>query len=79
MTIPTIPKGYERAWVRCKRCSRVAFYDYVPYSLSNPIMSMPCGHDTGQSFHAATERISADEALIAMANARRPETAAAPS
>ena len=71
MTIPAVPKGYERTWVRCKRCRRVAFYDYIPYSLSNTIMSMPCGHDVGQSFHAATESISADEALISIANARQ--------
>jgi hypothetical protein len=63
--IPPIAKGYKRQWLRCRRCQRVQFYDYVPYSLSNPIMTTACGH-------GATERdlgcdsISADEALVAL-------------
>jgi hypothetical protein len=36
--------GYRRAFVKCKRCKTMAAYDYVPYSLYNPIMTTPCGH-----------------------------------
>lgn len=39
-----IRKGYQRAFVQCKECKAMAYYDYVPYSLSNPIMTTPCGH-----------------------------------
>jgi hypothetical protein len=36
--------GYERVWYVCKRCGRKAYRDYVPYSLGNPILTLPCGH-----------------------------------
>jgi hypothetical protein len=44
--LPKIGKGYKRRYCRCvaKGCGRVSFYDYVPYSLSNPIMVTVCGH-----------------------------------
>lgn len=62
--IPPIMTGYRRQWVRCKTCARVAYYDYVPYSLSNPIMTMPCGHGLTQRISESTTAITADEALI---------------
>jgi hypothetical protein len=37
-------RGYVRQWLRCKTCSAVFFQDYIPYSLSNPITWLPCGH-----------------------------------
>lgn len=37
--------GYEREFVKCKKCGERAYYDFVPYSLSNPIQTTPCGHD----------------------------------
>lgn len=37
-------KGCKRQWVCCKHCSWVGYYDYVPYSLSNPIMTLGCSH-----------------------------------
>jgi len=38
-------KHYEnRKFMKCVHCSRPAFYDYVPYSLSNPIRWLLCGH-----------------------------------
>ena len=67
MTIPNVAKGYARQWLRCRTCGNVAYYDYIPYSLSNPIMTTPCGH-------GATERdlgcdgITADEALASLLN-----------
>ena len=47
-------KGYERKWLQCSICSRVAYYDFIPYSLSRPIMVMPCNHridDAAQITH----------------------------
>jgi hypothetical protein len=39
-----VENGRERAFVKCKKCNCKAFYDYVPYSLSNPMMLSNCGH-----------------------------------
>ncbi len=36
--------GYNRAFVQCKECKAMAYYDYIPHSLSNPIMTTPCTH-----------------------------------
>lgn len=58
-----VPRGMNRQWVKCKTCGRVAYYDYVPYSLSNPIMTMPCGHGVGGRFHDAVTGLIADEAM----------------
>ena len=70
MNIPPVPKGMKRQWVRCKdkKCKRVFYYDYVPYGISNPIMTMPCGHGIGAGFNNAVVRISADEAAAYFAN-----------
>lgn len=46
--LPKVAKGYKRQWRQCRACKCVAYYDYVPYSLSNPIMCMPCPHGIGQ-------------------------------
>lgn len=35
---------YHRAFVKCKKCKTQSWYDYVPFSLSNPIMTTTCGH-----------------------------------
>lgn len=64
--IPPLKRGYERAWVKCVECGNVCFYDYVPYSLSSPIMTAPCGHGAGR-FNATHKQISANEAVIALA------------
>ena len=55
--------GYKRQWVKCNTCDLPAFYDYVPYSLANPIKTMPCRHDIGRKFHEATTGISEEEAI----------------
>lgn len=62
--ISKVPKGYIRQWVRCKRCKGVFHYDYRPYSLANPIMTMPCGHDF---YSSNTVDIAADEAILTLA------------
>ena len=64
--IPHPASGYKRQWVRCNQCRRVAYYDYVPYSLSNPIMTLPCGHGLTERMDKAATYISADEALSAL-------------
>ncbi len=35
---------YKRAFVKCKKCKARSYYDYIPYSLSNPLMVTDCGH-----------------------------------
>jgi len=40
---PKPVKGMARQWVRCRRCDWVGYYDYVPFSLSRPILTMGCG------------------------------------
>jgi hypothetical protein len=41
--IITVKKGMERNWYKCK-CGVLGYIDYRPYSLSSPILAMPCGH-----------------------------------
>jgi hypothetical protein len=44
--LPSIAKGMRRRFVICRAHRRVAFYDFQPYSLSNPVMgAMACGCD----------------------------------
>lgn len=61
--IPPVTAGYKRKWLKCKTCSSVVYRDYIPYSLSNPVMWLPCGHDAGTKVHEATTEISEKEAL----------------
>ncbi len=56
-------KGYERQWVECKRCKQVSYYDFVPYSIGNPIKILPCGHNVTQMWNDSVNNISADEAI----------------
>lgn len=50
------PIGNEkRAWVKCALCGYVAFYDYLPRSLSAPIFITPCHHDF-RNYKDITER-----------------------
>lgn len=44
LEIPPVAKGYKRIWKRCTLCGRVAYYDYLPYCASNPVLTMPCHH-----------------------------------
>lgn len=67
MTIPTLPKGYERRWLKCRTCANVAYYDFVPYSFSNPIRTSPCGHGMGER-DLGCDTITADEAVIFFSN-----------
>jgi len=49
---PPIPAGnYNRLWLRCPRCSRYQYRDYVPYSIGNPILTTACGHGFYKDLH----------------------------
>ena len=43
---PPVRRGMKRRFMRCrvKGCGRVYFYDFIPYSLSRPAITTPCGH-----------------------------------
>jgi hypothetical protein len=45
---PPLRPGYKRVYEQCKQCGRVMFRDFVPFSLENPIMTLPCGHGATQ-------------------------------
>lgn len=44
VSLPRIPKGYQREYLLCKHkgCGNVFYYDFIPYSLANPIITSPC-------------------------------------
>lgn len=63
--LPPIGKGEDRAYRRCTAHGNVGWYDYVPFSLSNPILAMPCGCGNGgmvsiteEEFHAAASTVA---------------------
>jgi hypothetical protein len=66
MMIPPVQPGYKRAWMRCRHCGNIAYRDYVPYSLSNPVLVFPCKHGAGERDYGYSS-ISAEEAGIALA------------
>lgn len=47
-SIPPLPSGYKREWLRCRKCRRVYHFDFIPFSLSNPVRWTGCGHDEGR-------------------------------
>lgn len=63
MGFPPILSGYKRQWVKCNECGRVAYYDFIPFSLSMPVMTLPCGHGAAVKFYNAVVEISEYEAL----------------
>ncbi len=46
-----LQSGQEREFVKCKKCSNRAYYDFQPYSLSNPIQTSPCPHFPVKEFY----------------------------
>lgn len=62
-TVKPIPPGHERAWYECKQCGNVCYRDYVPYSFSTPIITLPCGHFSPERDNGLRQ-ITADAALI---------------
>lgn len=57
-------RGRSRQWTRCKKCRNVAYYDYQPHSLSNPVRWLPCGHGLTVRLDAAVDFITEAEALV---------------
>lgn len=45
--VKPVQKGYQRQWYECSVCGRPQHLDYVPRSLSTPIIIPSCGHDFG--------------------------------
>lgn len=37
-------KNLERQWIRCRICDWIGYYDYIPYGLSSPILTMGCSY-----------------------------------
>lgn len=62
--LPALAKGFGRAFRKCT-CGRVGWYDYVPYSLSVPILAFPCGHNASEA--AVIDEPAFYEAALAVA------------
>ena len=56
--LPEIRRGHQRSFRLCVRHNMPAFYDYVPYSLANPITVMPCGCSARDAEHISEERFT---------------------
>jgi hypothetical protein len=61
---PPLWIGFQRHWVKCKSCGNVAYYDFVPFSFPNLVMTLPCGHGAAQKFSESVEHISPEQALV---------------
>ena len=66
---PKVAKGRERQWLKCRTCGCVSYYDYQPFSLSNPVMTTRCGHGVGAS-DLGCDRIDEKSARAAIAAAK---------
>lgn len=63
---PLIP-GYVRAYEQCKECKRVYYRDYIPYSLANPILILPCMHGGfGEKHYTKVDRLPEQEGMRLM-------------
>lgn len=61
--MPKSPRrGEKRQWVQCRKCRAVAYYDFVPYSLSSGIMTLGCGHSPIGSRDLGADNIPAEQA-----------------
>lgn len=63
LALPPVPQGFKRKFVRCRDCGQVAYDTYQPYSLSNAIRTMPCGH---YPYERVAESIERREYLTAL-------------
>lgn len=54
-TLPPVIKGFSRTWVQCAECGWVGYYDYQPWSLSDPILTLGCNHHFSENRRALTE------------------------
>lgn len=60
--LPPVATGYQRTWCACKECGHVAYRDYQPFSLSNPVLTLPCGHGLSSRFSDGVRNLSEEEA-----------------
>lgn len=60
--LPPVAKGYQRGWYQCRECGNVAYKDFIPYSLSNPVWTLPCGHGLTLRWEQAVMSITEEEA-----------------
>jgi len=72
---PPLP-GYKRVYEQCKYCDRVYYRDYVPYSLSNPVLVMPCGHGLTERHHARVRGLPDQDGMLLMIEQRAAALAA---
>jgi hypothetical protein len=63
--LPKPFKGFKRQWLKCRACGRVQYYDYQPYSLSNPIRTTACGHGIGDR-DLGCDYVSVEDAIALM-------------
>ena len=52
--LPEVPDplpGYKREWYKCPDCGMLQYHDYIPYSLSNPVLISACGHFRPMKLH----------------------------
>jgi hypothetical protein len=70
--VPPPTKGFKRQHLKCRTCGRIMWYDYLPYSLSNPIMTTSCGHGSGMR-DLGCDHITEDEARIEFDRQHKPE------
>lgn len=64
LKIEPVAEGYNRQWTRCTSCGNIAYRDYVPYSLSNPLIyCLKCTGNIGCRYEDSFEHITTDEAL----------------
>lgn len=61
--LPKAPTpGEQRQWVKCRTCGTVAYYDFIPFGLGNPIRVLGCGHSPLGTRDLGADRITAEEA-----------------
>jgi hypothetical protein len=64
--------GYKRQWIRCRTCGRAQYRDFIPFSLSNPIITTACGHGAGER-DLGCDEISDAEAINILTETRQAE------
>jgi len=62
--LPSIPRGEERVWQRCKKCGWTGYKHIIPYSFSGGFSIMGCGHDAVDKTQA--ENITEEQAIISL-------------
>src|SRR5690606_11035478 len=72
--IKPVSNGCERQWVKCNECGRVAHYEYVPFSLSQAVLTLPCGHGAALKWSKAVTYLEEHAALMDLAASKLKES-----